>query len=285
MSGPSRPPLRWFGGKWPLAAWIIAQLPREHGLYCEPFAGAASVLMQKPRAPIEVIGDLDHDLANLFFVLRDPVLSEVLRELCELTPYSWHEFWLACEPVRDPDDIMERARRMVVRHAMGVAMDASVTSATSTGFRDNSSAGRAPVCDWANWPSHVGSWRDRLRGVIVDCTPALATMRRHDRPDALFYVDPPYLPQTRRAKRRGYAHEMSLDDHVGLLEGLKALKGMVALSGYPSALYDRLLPGWTCLTRKVRDQASRARTEALWLSPSLIAQRERENRQPDLFAA
>lgn len=281
----ARPPLRWFGGKWHLAAWIIEHLPKDHGLYCEPYAGVASVLMKKDRAQVEVIGDLNHDLAMLFFVLRDPTLSEVLREMCEMTPFSRSEFALACQPVREPLDIIERCRRMVVRHVMGHAVDASVTSEKCTGFRNNSGAARTPVVDWANWPNHVATWRDRLRGVIIDVMPALDTMRRHDRADALFYVDPPYVPETRRAQKRVYSHEMSVDEHVELLEGLRALKGMVAISGYPSALYDEHLPGWHRVTRGANDQAGANRVEALWLSPALVAAKEIENRQMGLFAA
>ena len=41
-----------------MAKWIISYFPA-HGLYCEPFGGAGSVLMQKPRAQGEIYNDLD----------------------------------------------------------------------------------------------------------------------------------------------------------------------------------------------------------------------------------
>ena len=105
-----RPVLRYFGGKWMLAKWVIAHLP-PHRIYVEPFGGAASVLMRKPRSYAEVYNDLDGDVVNLFRVLRSDRAPELI-ELIRLTPYCREEFELSYQ---DADCELEQARRLIVR--------------------------------------------------------------------------------------------------------------------------------------------------------------------------
>ena len=57
------PAIRYHGGKFRLAPWIIEQMP-EHVCYVEPFGGAAGVLLQKPRSYSEVYNDLDGEVVN-----------------------------------------------------------------------------------------------------------------------------------------------------------------------------------------------------------------------------
>ncbi len=80
----------------------------------------------------------------------------------------------------------------------------------------------------------------------------------------LIYADPPYLHETRTSQKR-YKHEYSRDDHIRLLRCLKTLPASVILSGYPSALYDELLPDWRTMEFQVMTRGG-VRTEKLWMS-------------------
>lgn len=80
----------------------------------------------------------------------------------------------------------------------------------------------------------------------------------------LIYADPPYLLQTRTSTAR-YQHEFSEADHVRLIEVLKRLPADVVLSGYPSALYNDLLPDWRTLQFQVMTRGG-VRTEQLWFN-------------------
>jgi DNA adenine methylase len=46
--------------------------------------------------------------------------------------------------------------------------------------------------------SMLDAWRWRLMTVQIDCRDALEVIRYWDSPDTLFYVDPPYVSETRK---------------------------------------------------------------------------------------
>lgn len=268
MVTPGRPVLRYHGGKWRLAPWIIAHFP-PHRVYVEPFGGAASVLMRKPRANVEFYNDADGETVNLFRVLRDHG-AELERRL-RLTPFARAEFEASYEPTDDP---IERARRTVVRAQMGFGTSAVVR--TKTGFRRTSRRNKKTgyATDWAEYPDVLPAIVERLRGVCIEQADARELIPMLDGPDVLFYVDPPYVHATRGkvSGSNGYAHEMTDDDHRALAAVLRSLKGMVVLSGYPCPLYDEeLYPDWHRVERAALTAGGSRRTEVLWLSPRTAA--------------
>lgn len=258
----TRPALRWHGGKYLLAPWICDSLP-PHRVYVEPFGGAASVLLRKPRSYAEVYNDLDGDVVNLFRVLRSAD-ADALVDAVALTPFAREEHELSYQMV---DDAVERARRLIVRSFMGFGSNGAQRA---TGFRANSNrSGTTPARDWQNYPAALPAIVERLRGVVIENRDAEQVMAAHDGPKTLHYVDPPYLPETRDAGS-DYAHEMTVEQHEALLTYLRSVEGMVVLSGYPSRLYDDALHDWKRIDRRALADGARERTEVLWINPKAV---------------
>lgn len=84
---------------------------------------------------------------------------------------------------------------------------------------------------------------------------------------ALIYCDPPYL-HSERSSRKRYRHEFTEAEHERLAAALGRLADAgvaVIVSGYPSALYDRLYAGWN--TREFQAMThGGVRTEKLWFN-------------------
>jgi DNA adenine methylase len=265
VSEPKRPVLRYHGGKWILAPWIISHFP-QHRVYTEAFGGAASVLMRKPRSYGEVYNDLDGEIVNLFRVLRGERAGELVAAL-RLTPFAREEFEESYEAAADG---LEQARRTVVRSFMGFGSNAHNRK---TGFRSNSNrSGTTPAHDWANLPESIAAIVERLRGVAIEHRNAADVIAQHDAPTTLHYVDPPYPKGTRSDTGNDYAHELTDDQHRELASTLRSVAGMVILSGYPCGLYDdELYADWHRVERAARADGARKRTEVLWLNAAASA--------------
>lgn len=276
MIGVTAPAIRYHGGKFRLAPWVMEFFP-DHRIYVEPFGGAAGVLIQKPRAYSEVYNDLDGDMVNFFRVVQNAGLRHQLIESLALTPYAREEFEIAWLPATDS---LERARRLIIRAQMGFG-SAGATKGT-TGFRiDTKREYETAQHVWAQYPSNMAALGLRMTGVLIENRPAIDVLLAHDTPDTLFYVDPPYVHDTRcrvtMGSARGYRHEMTDDDHLALLDALQTVQGMVVLSGYPHPIYEEALDGWELREKSARISGGRGtakRTECVWLNPACARSRK-----------
>lgn len=279
---PSRPVIRYHGGKWRLAPWIISHFP-PHRVYVEPFGGGGSVLMRKPRARGEVYNDLWNRVVDVFKVLRDPALAADLARRLELTPFARAEFLGANPAAFETDDIVERARLTIVRAYLGHGSN-STDETQSTGFRSNSMrSNTTPATEWANYPRQISAFVERMRGVVIESRPAIDVLRGFDGPDTLHYVDPPYVHATRsngnKYDVKQYRHEMTDEDHAALIAALQDLRGMVVLSGYAHPLYDEALADWRRIETVALADGALERTEVLWLNPAAAS----ASRQMSMF--
>lgn len=227
---------------------------------------------EKPRSYSEVYNDLDGEVVNLFRVLRDPELNQRLQDACCLTPYARDEFCNAQEPATDP---IERARRMVVRACMGFGSAAGVGG--QSGFRSDSKRKYATAAHlWERYPANLAAVCLRLQGVIIENKDAPAVMRAHDADTTLYYIDPPYVPDTRVQSNRYYAHEMTIEGHEQLLAVSKTMTGMVMISGYDTEVYNDMLTGW--VKRRKPHASARGEVRRFELNVSGITRQRSRNR-------
>jgi len=247
-----------------MAPWIISHFPL-HQIYIEPYGGGGSVLLRKPRSYSEIYNDLAGEIVNLFRVLRSTSGSAALQRLVSLTPYARQEFEQSYFPDADP---IEQARRTLFRTAAGFG--GAAFGKYGTGFRTNVTRSyTTPARDWCDMTDIIASVTDRLMGVVIECMDGLELIAKYDHPDALFYLDPPYLWRTRHSRQAGNAYLEEMDDnqHAALLAQIVTLKGQVVLSGYDSDFYHDALPNWSVYRYQSHTDSKAPRTEVLWVSP------------------
>ena len=291
-------PLKWHGGKHYLAKRIIELMP-PHLHYVEPYFGGGSVLLARDpqrdwfanngerlpahlRGCSEVVNDINRELTNFWRVLAHPTAFDQFAKLVNSTPFSEHSFRQAIDKqakqlqLRDgriPGGV-ERAKRAVwffVRYRQsrqGLGKDFATLTRNRTRGNVNEQAN-------AYWGVVDGlpAASERLREVVIlDSQNALKVIKQQDGENTLFYLDPPYLHQT-RVTTDDYEHEMTATQHSNLLKALGRINGSFILSGYRSAMYDgqAKLFGWRREDIEIDNKASSKSTkdktvECLWMN-------------------
>lgn len=254
------PVLKYYGSKFRLAKWIITHFPK-HRHYVEPFGGAANVLLVKEPSKLETYNDLSDDIVNFFQILRDR--PDELVRLVKLTPWSRTEFMRCVTPIEN-EDPLESARRVYFRLWMSI-MGGMVRG----NFRRHNKQGRSVTTDIR--PENLLKASQRFRNVMIEKRDAFTLIREMDSPDTLFYIDPPYVGSTRTATKI-YEVELTDDQHREL-DMLNELEGLTILSGYPNDIYRELFEdrGWTRIDKEAIVNGGGVKTEALWLSPTILS--------------
>ena len=222
--------MKYPGSKWSIAKWIIGFFPNHHS-YLEPFLGSGAVLFNKPRSNIETVNDLDGNVVNLFeWIRKDP--ERLAREIY-YTPYARQVYDKAFATI--PADSFEKAVNFYIRLNMGHGFR---TNGEKVGWK-NDVQGRERAYaskDWCKLPEKIMLAAERLRGVQIECRPAVEIIERFNHPKVLIYADPPYMLETRHGKQ--YQWELDDKGHNDLLNVLLVHKGPVIISGYDNDLYN-----------------------------------------------
>lgn len=222
---------------------ILPYLNTPHTVYVEAYGGGASVLLNKPPSPVEVLNDIDSEVVNIFRVLQDEVKFKELKHRLEWTLYSRAEFVKAIDIVQNGNvtDPVLRA------WAFFVAQNQGFSGMNSRNFSKGSWSRSLVInkgISFANKVSTLELIKERLKNVQVDNIDAIACIQYWDSSDTLFYLDPPYIHDTRILKE-AYQHETDDAHHRQLVNTLLTIKGQAVLSGYAHEIYKPLLEqGW-----------------------------------------
>ncbi len=277
-------PLKWHGGKNYLASGIIELMP-PHLHYVEPYFGGGAVLLARDlsrnwyegakdwsdtaaqRGSSEVANDVNGELINFWHVLRYERKFEKFVRSVQAIPFSEKDWQDACE-CQDGKNSVTRAVRFFVRCRQSLAGRMNSFAPLSRSRTRGNINEQANA--WLGAVEGLPAVHERLKSVVILNDDALSVIRKQDSPKTLHYLDPPYLHETRSSKDV-YECEMTDEDHRQMLETIQNVEGSVVLSGYHSALYDKMLRNWN-LKEFVKPNNSaggkekRKMVECLWMN-------------------
>ena len=199
----------WIGGKKLLRKEIIARFPEEYGRYVEVFGGAGWVLFGLDLNPgrMEVYNDANSDLVNLFRCVK--YHADAVQQELDWMLHSRETFFNYMGQ-RGETDIQRAARYFcLIKESFG---------------SDIKSFATAPK-PWIKATDYLTEVRERLQHVVIENLDFERLLKIYDRPDALFYLDPPY-----HGTEKYYSAHFSQADHERWKGALESVKGKWLLS-------------------------------------------------------
>ncbi len=242
--------------------------------FVEPYGGGASILLNRRPSEVEVYNDLNDDIINLFRVVRSPMSGPLFEAMVDATLYSRAEFERAIDIINNPPEhssSTERAWATFVIHNQGI----SGKLHRSYGNWARSREGNINTKRWWGKYDRISQIRHRFEHVQIESKDALDVIEAWDSPQTTFYLDPPYVLET-RGQRAYYAFEQPVEHHERLVEILLAVEGCVVLSGYEHPVYDPLAAdGWVkdaysksaVMTVAQQGETKPGRVEVVWRNP------------------
>lgn len=222
----------YYGGKFTLAKKFIEWMP-PHNVFVDVFGGAANVILQKPPYGVEVYNDINSDLVNLFRVLRDETKFNEFYKRLNLLLYSREEYNYYRK--LETEDEIEKALSTYVTYNQSFS-----GVGVSWSYFNKFTRQATRVIKYLKCIENLNEIVSRFKLIQIENDDFRNILPRYDSKDALFYLDPPYVHDTRQVDY-GYAHEIEDKDHVDMLELVIKLKGKAMISGYDSELYRKYL--------------------------------------------
>ena len=250
-----QPVLKWSGGKSKIASKIHELAPPTildnpakgyiHRVYgC---AGGLGEMYNWPYEGIsEVANDISQQITNFWRVMQSDESFQEFKRIVEAIPFSRAEFnrfknmSLDLLPIKNQPNTQEAVSFFVrcrLSRSGGMKSFAPLSNRrTRRGRNEQASA-------WQTTINGLSEVHDRLMRIAIECLDTLEIIEQEDTPRTLFYLDPPYLPETVNTKDL-YDYTMTKEQHEELLDTILSVKGYIMLSGYRSDLYDTKLKDW-----------------------------------------
>lgn len=210
----SKPVIPWIGGKRRLAKYLLPMFP-SHTCYCEPFCGAAAIFFLKSPSKVEVVNDINGELINLYRVIRHH-LEEFLRQFrWSLVSRQMYK-WLLDQPPEPLTDIQRAARFFYLQKLAFGGKVAGQTFGTA--------AVSPPRLNLLRIEEDLSAAHLRLSRAVIEHLPWETCVRKYDRPETLFYFDPPYW------QTEGYGVGFEFDQYERLAEVMRGMTGKALLS-------------------------------------------------------
>lgn len=155
----------------------------KHHTYAEPFVGMGGVFFRRSERPkCEVINDISKDVVTLFRILQRhyPQFLDTLKY--QLTSRSEFERLKAT----DPDTLTDLERAACFLYLQRLAFAGKVHGRTF------GVSLRGARFDLTKVVPLLEDIHERLAGVMIERLPYADFIKRYDRAETLFYLDPPY---------------------------------------------------------------------------------------------
>ncbi len=216
---PVQPAAGYIGGKRNLSRRLVAMIDRiPHGLYAEPCVGMGGIFFRRRRRPkVEVINDISGDVATLFRVLQEhyAYLIDMLR--FRVASRAEFQRLIAIPGERLTD--LQRAARFLYLQKLGFGGQVS-------GRTFGVSPGQSARFNVTTLEPMLADIHERLAGVTIEQLSWSAFIPRYDRPETLFYFDPPYW-----GCEDDYGNDVfSPDDFAAIAAALTRIKGRFIVS-------------------------------------------------------
>lgn len=216
---PIKPVAPYLGGKRNLARRLCALIDSDlHLTYAEPFVGMGGVFLRRRRRPrAEFINDRSREIYTLFRVLQEHYVAFLDLLRFQITTQANFNRLVATDPETLTD--MQRAARFLFlqRCAFGGKV---------SGRNFGISPDRPARFNLTTLEPDLEALHSRLSGVTVTCMDYGEFIARIDRPEVLFYLDPPYFGNEADYGRGVFDRS----DFARMADQLSGLKGRFLLS-------------------------------------------------------